>query len=484
MLKPYIKLNSKGVGLLEILMVMVISGVILSGITTMTMNAMKTGKTAEVSGQVGDVLHLLRLQLSSDTVCTASLLPYLSTKSFPVATPGSLTLTEIRSADNKQFLKTGETLPSIPSTKLTALKLVDIVNISASTQPGTAFSAEIAMTLDKTNLIGPNAIDRKVPIFLKTTSSGGTATITSCSIMNTVLTAVEKAVIESGMCASLGGTWSGVKCTLPTPPPQLPPNTIGSCATGSALVGLNADGTKVCTPLNTVLSNTNQTDVGKAICNSIGGTWSSGTCTVRPVQLPAASVGSCSSGQALVGLKADGSKICQTIAASPSPNPVPYPVPVPTPIPQPNPPYPYPAPTPYPYPAPVPVPVPVPVPTVPTLQTRMTVPAMSCSTSSGIYPFITQVYLSRGRCGDSSGMNYWISEYNIAISIGTAQATAQQNVVNAINGGFPESQSGLDNLCSDPARYSFRYPASTGPSPVNYCTVRCSASPSDPACVY
>lgn len=148
---------------------------------------------------------------------------------------------------------------------------------------------------------------------------------------------------------------------------------------------------------------------------------------------------SCPSGQVLSGFSSSGSPHCVSVTSAP--------------------------------PAYTPPPAATPVP----LQLVSKIPYMQCSTG-GTFGWIVSTYLTKNRCADSPGMNYWISEYNRYLDKGKTEAQARSETLAILREALKgATQSFMDQMCLDSNRYTF--------VSRDECRVRCAASPNTAGCI-
>lgn len=96
---------------------------------------------------------------------------------------------------------------------------------------------------------------------------------------------------------------------------------------------------------------------------------------------------------------------------------------------------------------------------------------------------IMQVYFSIGRCAETGGFSYWRQNYYSSLNSGVSPAEAMSNLISGMQSAATSTpQSAMDNLCPD-GGINYKFVPGPPGNPRNYCTVRCSASPTNLGCV-
>lgn len=264
--------NQKGFSLVQVLVAVGIASIGMLAMTTMSTNSMKANKSVEVSAQITDLVSLMRIQLGSADVCKLRLLPYLSSTQITTSSLAttSLTASRVDSPNGSILFEAGKPVATSPNLTVESITIDKFQDLSPSAFPGTAYMAEVTLKINKASgvAIGAQSVVRALPVFFKTTLSGGIATINSCSISSSSLNNSDMYTINSTVCTALAGTFDGTEC-LNAKNVQVRPTTLDSSTFSAAAVS----------------------DIKNLTCTSVGGTFDGTNCNnaknveIRPTSL-------------------------------------------------------------------------------------------------------------------------------------------------------------------------------------------------------
>lgn len=256
--------SNRGFSIIQVLTALAIGSVVMFGLITMNVNSMKATRSIEINNQVSDTISLLKIQLSSDQICTSRFLANFPTdgRLFPLVNIPSkvISVPKIDDPNGATYLSLNSPIPGINGSQLISLEVRNLKDIGSS--GGQGLSGDVVLKISKgANIIGAQEVTRSFPIYFKTSVSGADISINSCSVGNAGISLADLSVmcasiggnwnsstascemssLMAKMCQSLGGSWDGSQCknitnTAPVAAPPAAAPAPSVCATGSVTV--------------------------------------------------------------------------------------------------------------------------------------------------------------------------------------------------------------------------------------------------------
>lgn len=261
--------NQSGQSLIQVMIGMVLLGVLAMFFAQMNTSAIKGQNSVRLSSDFNHFASLVALALQNQSVCTANLgvSGNFSQVTFNTTSPQPITINQLTYPTGGGIIVRNGASPSQGLT-VSALQIKQFQTLTAGTDYLATLHIEVTKT--KGTFSGASIVQEDIPLYLKTTVSGSTATIIQCNA-STISSTTDLTMIQQQVCASMGGAWAESSCTLPAPPG--PPAcsgsnqalqwtgsswscvtisggggslTGGTCSNGQLMTGLNSDGTPQC----------------------------------------------------------------------------------------------------------------------------------------------------------------------------------------------------------------------------------------------